>query len=168
LTPNDAKLVTAGAKVLVEEPDLKISTPGDVSLVADRPGTNGVDPQKLYLQVTPRDAPPQLLGASVKLTIALTTTSGDVLAVPTSALTVGADGAPRVQVERSDHTTHYVAVTPGLVAQGLVEVTAPKGDLAAGDNVVVGARKPGFVPPGAAAAPSTTSTTPSTTSTSVH
>jgi hypothetical protein len=31
-----------------------------------------------------------------------------------------------------------VDVVPGLVAQGLVEVTAPAGGLAEGDNVVVG------------------------------
>jgi hypothetical protein len=78
----------------------------------------------------------------VRLTIAVKSTAGDVLAVPTSALSVGADGSTRLEVERADHTTTFVQVQPGLAAQGMVEVTPTKGELAPGDNVVVGATKP--------------------------
>lgn len=142
LSPTDAKLVSKGAEVAIEETDLKINAKGVVTTVADRPGTNGADAQKIYVEVTPADSVPQLLGASVRLTIAVKSTAGDVLAVPTSALSVGADGSTRLEVERADHTTTFVQVQPGLAAQGMVEVTPTKGELAPGDNVVVGATKP--------------------------
>jgi len=144
LSPTDAKLVSKGAEVAIEETDLKISTKGAVTTVADRPGTNGADAQKIYVEVTPSDSVPQLLGASVRLTISVKSTAGDVLAVPTSALTVGADGSTRLEVERADHTTTFVQVQPGLAAQGMVEVVPVKGELAPGDSVVVGATKPGL------------------------
>jgi multidrug efflux pump subunit AcrA (membrane-fusion protein) len=138
VTPQDAKLVTKGAKVVIEETDLKVNTTGTVTFLADRPGTNGVDSSRFYLEVTPVDAPPQLLGASVKLSISVKSTTGAVLAVPSSALTIGADGSTRVQVLRSDNRTDYVDVNAGLAAQGLVEVTVRNGSLEAGDLVVVG------------------------------
>lgn len=138
VTPQDAKLVAKGAKVLIEETDLKVNTTGTVTFLSDRPGTNGVDASRFYLEVTPVDAPPQLLGASVKLSISVKSTSGAVLAVPTSALTIGADGSTRVQVLRPDNKTDFVDVNPGLAAQGLVEVTVRSGNLQAGDLVVVG------------------------------
>jgi peptidoglycan hydrolase-like protein with peptidoglycan-binding domain len=138
VTPQDAKLVTKGAKVVIEETDLKVNTTGTVTFLADRPGTNGVDSSRFYLEVTPIDAPPQLIGASVKLSISVKSTSGEVLAVPSSALTIGADGSTRVQVLRPDNRTDYVDVNAGLAAQGLVEVTVRSGNLQAGDLVVVG------------------------------
>jgi multidrug efflux pump subunit AcrA (membrane-fusion protein) len=138
VTPQDAKLVTKGAKVVIEESDLKINTTGTVTQLADRPGTNGVDSSRFYLEVTPADAPTQLLGASVKLSISVKSTTCEVLAVPSSALTIGADGSTRVQVLRSDNRTDFVDVNAGLAAQGLVEVTVRSGILQAGDLVVVG------------------------------
>ena len=137
LSASDAKLVTVGARVTIEEADLKITATGVVSVRAAQPGTKGVDPQKFYMEVTPDNAPASLVGASVKLTIPVKSTSGDVLAVPLSALTVGAGGSSRVEVV-TGAATRFVDVVPGLAAQGLVEVTAPNGGLAAGDNVVVG------------------------------
>jgi multidrug efflux pump subunit AcrA (membrane-fusion protein) len=137
LSTNDAKLVRLGAPVAIEEPDLGIKATGEVTQVADSPGTNGVDPQRFYLEVTPADAPAALVGASVVLTITVDSTEGDVLAVPVAALSVAADGSSRVQVQDEDGATHYVTVTPGLAAKGLVAVT-PAGPLAAGDLVVVG------------------------------
>ena len=44
LSLDDAKLVRVGAPVKVEEPDLGVRTSGVVTQVADRPGTNKVDP----------------------------------------------------------------------------------------------------------------------------
>ena len=137
LSSNDAKLVNVGAKVAIEEPDLGIKATGSVTVRSEQPGTNAVDPQKFYVEVTPDSAPDSLVGASVKLTIPVKSTAGDVLAVPLSALAVGASGASRVEVV-AGATTRFVDVVPGLVAQGLVEVTAPAGGLAEGDNVVVG------------------------------
>jgi peptidoglycan hydrolase-like protein with peptidoglycan-binding domain len=140
LSPNDAKLVRPGATVEVEEPDLGIKATGMVTQVADRPGTHKVDPGRVYLSITPNTAPAQLVGASVKLTIAVKSTKDAVLVVPVTALSVGADGNARLQVQRGGGLSQYVTVEPGLAAQGLVEVRPVNGRLDAGDLVVAGTR----------------------------
>jgi peptidoglycan hydrolase-like protein with peptidoglycan-binding domain len=143
LSLNDAKLVRQGAEVRIEEPDLGVRARGTVSQVADRPGTHKVDPTRVYLEVTPATAPVQLVGASVTLTIAVRSTRGEVLAVPVTALSVGADGSSRIQRESPGGGTEFVTVEPGLAAQGLVEVRAPDGGLSDGDLVIVGSRGTG-------------------------
>jgi putative peptidoglycan binding protein len=140
LSINDAKLVRQGATVTIEEPDLSVKTTGRVTLVADRPGTHRADPGRVYLEVTPTTAPAQLVGASVKLTISVKSTQGEVLVVPLTALSVGADGNARIQVQRAGGSLEYVDVNPGLAAKGLVEVAPTAGQLKPGDLVVVGSR----------------------------
>ena len=140
LSLNDAKLVRSGASVQIDEPDLGIRTTGTVTRVADRPGTNKVDSGRVYLEVTPRTAPAQLVGASAKLTIAVKSTDKAVLVVPVTALSVGADGNSRVQVQGASGRSRYVTVEPGLAAKGLVEVRPGDGRLVRGDLVIVGAR----------------------------
>lgn len=148
LSLGDAKLVKAGAPVLIEEPDLGVKVRGTVTQVADKPGTNRVDPTRVYFEVTPASAPASIVGASVKLTIAVDTTRGPVLAVPVSALSVGADGSSRLQVERAAGRVDFVSVTPGLAAKGLVEVRPIRGALAPGDLVIVGRDAGGPAPAG--------------------
>jgi peptidoglycan hydrolase-like protein with peptidoglycan-binding domain len=140
LSLTDAKLVRAGATVRIEEPDLGVKTTGTVTQVADRPGTHKVDPSRVYLEVAPGSAPAKLVGASVKLTIAVESTEGEVLAVPVTALSVGADGSSRVRLQRAGGDTQFVRVEPGLAAQGLVEVRPASGELDPGNLVIVGAR----------------------------
>jgi multidrug efflux pump subunit AcrA (membrane-fusion protein) len=137
VSANDAKLIRVGAPVVINQPDLGITANGEVTQIASTPGTNGVDPQRFYLEVTPKDAPAALVGTSVVLTVTVDSTKTDVLAVPVAALSVAADGTSRVEVKADDGTTHFVAVTPGLTAKGLVAVI-PTGALAAGDLVIVG------------------------------
>jgi hypothetical protein len=137
VSANDAKLIRVGAPAVISQPDLGITATGEVTQIATTPGTNGVDPQRFYLEVTPKDAPAALVGTSVVLTITVNSTETDVLAVPVAALSVAADGTSRVEVKAGDGTTHFVAVTPGLTAKGLVAVV-PAGALAAGDLVIVG------------------------------
>jgi len=154
LSITDAKLVRRGAPVEIEEPDLGIKTTGVVTQVADAPGTHKVEQGRVYLAITPKSAPAQLVGASVKLTIAVKSTQQAVLTVPITALTVGADGNSRVQVQRSGGGSEYVTVEPGLAAQGLVEVRPVKGALAPGNLVIVGKRDSGAgtgAPPAASA-----------------
>jgi peptidoglycan hydrolase-like protein with peptidoglycan-binding domain len=140
LSLDDAKLVRVGAAVDIDEPDLGVRAKGVVTQVADRPGTNKVDPSQVYLEVTPASAPAQLVGASVRLSIAVKSTGRKVLAVPVTALSVGADGSSRVEVQRASGRRDYVPVEPGLAAQGLVEVRPVRGALAPGGLVVVGAK----------------------------
>ena len=138
LTPADAKLVNEGAEVSIEEPEQAIRLAGSVTDVAETPGTQGADPGRFYLGVTPDNAPATLVGSSVVLTITVSTTHGEVLVVPVAALSVAADGSSRLQVRRGPRSTRYVTVRPGLAAKGLVAVTPVKGRLARGDLVVVG------------------------------
>jgi HlyD family secretion protein len=141
VTVSDAKLVHAGDPVAIEDQDLGIKLRGTVGRVADTPGTNRVDPSRFYLEVVPQGAGSvSLVGASVKLTIAVKSTKGAVLTVPVSALSLGGNGNARVQVSRHGQTK-FVPVVPGLAANGVAEVrTIVNGQLAPGDLVVVGTR----------------------------
>ena len=141
LDVSDAKLVRPGNRVINEEQDLGIRAGGTVTQVADTPGTNRVDPSRFYFAVAPKVGFPQLVGTSVKLTIAVKSTHGRVLAVPPSALSVGGNGSSRVQVADHHGNLRQVNVVPVLAAEGLVEVR-PAGHerLAPGDLVVVGTR----------------------------
>src|SRR4051812_25855643 len=139
LEVSDAKLVRLGDPVTIDEQDLGVTAHGAVSQVAETPGTNRVDPSRFYMAVVPDGGFPSLVGTSVKLTIAVKSTRGSVLAVPPSALSVGGDGNSRVQVRRNGQT-QLIKVVPGLAAENLVEVRPAGGaHLDAGDLVVVGA-----------------------------
>jgi putative peptidoglycan binding protein len=141
LSVSDAKLVRPGDTVTIEDQDLGIKARGVVSQVADTPGTNRVDPSRFYLAISPDAGVRALVGASVKLTIAVKSTKGDVLAVPASALSVGGDGESRVQVRRG-RRVQLVKVVPGLAAEGLVEVRSAGGEqIGPGDLVIVGSRR---------------------------
>jgi hypothetical protein len=140
LSVSDARLVRRGDRVTVEDQDLGIRVRGVVSEVATTPGTNRVDPSRFYLRVTPLGGGEALVGSSVRLTIAVRSTAGRVLAVPPSALSVGGDGNARLQVLRAGRQV-TVPVVAGLAAEGLVEVRATgAGRLRAGELVVVGER----------------------------
>ena len=167
LSPQEQDLVRRGDRVRIEEQDLRISIGGRVAQVADKPGTNAdFDPARTYFEVTPFDAPAALVGASVKLSIAVQSTEGEVLAVPVNALSVGADGRERVQVDRGSGRTALVYVRTGLRAQGYVEVSPrDAGALKEADRVVVGsagasAAAKGPTGAGAPATPAGASTTP--------
>ena len=135
----DAKAIRVGAAVRIELADLGVTADGSVTLVAESPGTQGVDAQRFYIEITPAGVPASIAGASVVLTIAITSTAGEVLAVPVGALSVGADGVSRVHVQSAAGGPRAVAVRPGLAARGLVEVAPISATLNAGDLVVVGA-----------------------------
>jgi peptidoglycan hydrolase-like protein with peptidoglycan-binding domain len=150
LSISDARLVHAGDPVTIEDAELGIKTRGTVREVGETPGTappgtTRVEPSRFYLGVTPGAGPSSLVGSSVKLTIAVKSTAGRVLAVPVSTLSVGGDGSARLQLRRGGRT-ELVTVVPGLAARGLVEVRpVSRAQLAAGDQVIVSTR-PGAGP----------------------
>src|SRR5207302_6691734 len=123
LSAEDARSVLKDATVAIKASDQNINATGKVTNVATQAGTNGVDPTKFYVEITPSDAPASLVGASVILTIAVQSTDGAVVAVPVNALSVAADGTSRVQVQGADRTLRSVTVTPGLSAKGFVAIT---------------------------------------------
>ncbi len=133
----EAPLVTVGMTVAVDEPNLGLSTTGTVSRVATSPGTDLVDGFHVYFSVDVDDAPPGLVGSSVRLTISVESSGGAVLTVPVSALSMTVDGTSRIQTSTAGVLT-FVTVEPGLSAKGFVGVTPVDGALAAGDLVVVG------------------------------
>jgi HlyD family secretion protein len=168
LSPSEVELVRPGMRVRIEDPETAIDLRGRVTRIADRPGTNPqlLDPTKTSIEVTPVGADKRLVNTSVRLRIAIKSTSGKVLTVPVNALSVGADGRSRVQVDAGAGRTRIVPVIPHLAAAGIVEVQPRRrGTLKAGDRVVIGAGSPsaaGRAPTGsrAPATPPGVSTTP--------
>jgi peptidoglycan hydrolase-like protein with peptidoglycan-binding domain len=142
LPVDQADRVKAGAEVLIDEPALGIEATGKVSRVASRPGTDGVDGFHVFFQVVVATPPPALVGASVRLTVPISSSRASQLAVPASAVSLGPDGGARVQ-RSVDGRTEFVPVEPGLAADGYVAVTVPGGGLAVGDMVVAGFDNPG-------------------------
>jgi peptidoglycan hydrolase-like protein with peptidoglycan-binding domain len=132
-----APLVKPGMRVAIDEQALGVKATGTVEMVANAPGTRGVDGFHIYLEVRVDSTPVHLEGYSVRLTIPTESTKGAVTAVPVSALSLTADGTSRVQVE-SNGTLEYVVVQPGLSANGYVEVNPENAKLAPGQLVVVG------------------------------
>jgi len=141
LALDEAPLVKPGMPVEIDEQALGISAKGVVEQVASTPGTRGVDGYHIYFEVRVTKASTPLAGVSLRLTIPIETTRGAVLAVPTSAVSLSADGTSRVQVQTGG-ALEYVTVKPGLSAAGYVEVTPVGGKLAPGQLVVVGYKAP--------------------------
>jgi peptidoglycan hydrolase-like protein with peptidoglycan-binding domain len=138
VTDRDAPRVEVGMEVEIENPETGGVIPGVITFKADRAGTEGVQPDRIYLEITPEDIPPEIVGTNVRVTIPVSSTGGEVLAVPAAALSATANGSTIVQVEDDDGELRTVTVQPGLAAGGLVEVTPVQGELAEGDWVVVG------------------------------
>ncbi len=136
-----APLVKAGMPVEIDEATLGIKAKGVVAWMADVPGTNGVDGYHIYFEIRVLETPTPLQGFSLRLTIPIQSTQGAVTVVPMSALSLAADGTSRVQIEK-DGALEYMTVTPGLSADGFVEVTPVDGQLAPGQRVVVGYQNP--------------------------
>jgi peptidoglycan hydrolase-like protein with peptidoglycan-binding domain len=153
---NDTDLIVAGTPVEIQVRDTDVTTTGVLTEIRkpkstadpNNPGAGGGDDAgRLEIVVTPDD--PAVIngfvGYSVRISVAVSSTAGEVLAVPVAAVSVGPDGESRIEIERrrargnDEGETELVPVVVGLAAQGFVEIT-PIGDakIAAGDKVVVG------------------------------
>jgi peptidoglycan hydrolase-like protein with peptidoglycan-binding domain len=141
LSLETAPLVKPGMRVAIDEQTLGVKATGVVETVAGTPGTRGVDGYHIYFEIKVDATPVRLEGFSVRLTIPIKSTQGAVTAVPNAALSLAADGTSRVQVKRND-ALEYISVTPGLSADGYVEVTPVDGKLEPGELVVVGYNNP--------------------------
>lgn len=137
-----APLVKPGMPVAIDEQSLGVRAKGVIEQVASGPGTRGVDGYHIYFEVRVVETQTKLEGFSLRLTIPIESTQGAVLAVPTSALSLSADGTSRIQVQNNKGVLEYVVVKPGLSADGYVEVTPVDGALAAGQLVVIGYKAP--------------------------
>ncbi len=133
----DAKFLKLGMPATIDEPLLGIQVVGEVSFVANQPGTYGEDAFHVHAEVAVASPPPTMIGASVRVKIPIESTDGEVIAVPVSALSLAADGTSHIQVKRSEEF-EYLTVTLGLLASGMVEVTPVSGSLVPNDLVVIG------------------------------
>jgi peptidoglycan hydrolase-like protein with peptidoglycan-binding domain len=160
ISASDADLVRAGTAVKIELRDIDVETTGVVTKIEQNSGNqdggnqnggnqgggNGQDGEgRLTLVVTPDDPTvlQDFIGFSVRLTISVNSTDGDVLAVPVAALSVGPGGESRVEVERKSgdgpDAVEMVTVELGLSADGYAEIIPAGGaSLQEGDRVVVG------------------------------
>jgi hypothetical protein len=138
VSESDAPLLEEGMSVQIENPKGETFIPGVISSVADRPGTNGVQADRVYVEIEPEELPEEIIGQNVRVVIPVSSTGGEVLAVPAAALYATADGSTRVEVEEDGGRLRTVNVETGLAAGGLVEITPIDGDIAVGDLVVVG------------------------------
>ncbi len=128
-------LVAVGDQVNIEMPD-GTDTPGTVATVASV-ATGGQGADATFAVKINLDDPTVAVGLDeAPVTVDIVSDSvSNVLAVPVSALVALQEGGYAVEIDSGDGTTHFVAVEPGLYADGLVEVSSDS--LSAGDQVVV-------------------------------
>lgn len=136
VSENDAKRIEVGDTVILNDPDLLPEPLESTIAEISEPSSSG----RVTLTVLLDNIPEELLGASIRVTIPVESTSSEVLVVPAAALSAVANGDTRVEVEDPDNPgkTRFVTVITGLATDGVVEVTPVDGSLKKGDRVVVG------------------------------
>lgn len=136
---SDRRLVSVGDRAILEDEDLGITAEAVVSFIAESPGGGDTASDRYVMKIDPvDDLPEDALNVNFRITIPVTASDGEVLAVPLAALSAGTDGTTRVEVERSPGETELVRVNAGLKAEGFVEIDVLEGALEPGDRVVVG------------------------------
>ncbi len=139
VSASDRGLVSVGLEALVEDETLGISVRATIVSIADTPGGEASS-DRYAMRLEPLDElPAAAFEQSLRVSIPIESTGGDVLAVPLAAVSAGPDGGARVEVERAGGQAELGPVVTGLRAEGYVEIAAVEGSLlAAGDRVVVG------------------------------
>lgn len=158
LDKNDADLIVEGTAVVITLPDGvevggTVESVGAVEDEGDGAGDGGegggdgggtsADPNRRKVVIVPdeltEDQRWMLQGSNVRITIPVSSTEGEVMAVPLAALTQGPGGESRVEVlDDGSDTPRLVIVETGLAAGGYAEIRPVDGDLKVGDRVVVG------------------------------
>ena len=140
----DAKLMKVGDAAVLSVPD-DSEHGATVTSIAAAEAAEGTEAAsgRFTILLTPDELTPEQLqsiqGGNLRVTIPVSSTDGEVLAVPLAALTAGPGGESRVEVSSgTGDETVLVEVTAGLAANGFVEVVAVDGSLGEGDLVVVG------------------------------
>lgn len=143
VSESDAALLPAGAEAFFELPD---GTEHRAVVATTVPAAEGEPgPTVLFVpDALELELEQQLRGTNVRMRVPVGATEGAVLSVPAAALSSGSGGQTRVEVVVGDPREgdraerRLVEVETGLSTPDGVEVTAPDGDLEAGDLVVVG------------------------------
>ncbi|MEM9134952.1 MAG: peptidoglycan-binding protein [Actinomycetota bacterium] len=135
----DRQLIAVGDEAMLEDDQLGLTIPAVITFVADSPGGPNLSSDRYAVRLEPsEDVPDEALGLNLRVSVPITSSGGDVLAVPLAALSAGADGTARVEVEGSAGVTEFVEVSTGLRAEGMVEIEGLGLSLGEGDRVVVG------------------------------
>lgn len=132
-----AARITEGMAVTWQDETSGTTGTGTVAHVTDAQTSEDGTMAQAQIVVTPdEEIPGELSGANLRITITLTSSEDEVLAVPIAAITASADGSTYVirQDESGDQTR--VVVTTGVNGEGLVEIAAVDGELAESDEVV--------------------------------
>ncbi len=136
---SDRRLISTGDVAILEDDDLGIRAEATIAFIADNPGGGETPSDRYLIRIEPdEELPEDALNVNFRITIPVTSSGGEVMAVPLAALSAGTDGTTRVEVERSGGETELVKVSPGLKADGFVQIDVVDGSLKAGDRVVVG------------------------------
>ncbi len=138
----DSANVFEGLEVVIEDRINDTDIAAVIGRKALRPGTTEWRPIGCTSNLS-RARSTGMVGSNVKITIPLSTTGGEVLAVPAAALSATADESVRVEIDNGDGTTRFVTVEAGLSTGGLVEITPVGRVIVAGDLVVVGVASEG-------------------------
>ncbi|SDN41764.1 hypothetical protein SAMN05216368_105192 [Cryobacterium flavum] len=141
-TASDAALLEVGAPAMLAMPDGD-QTATISSILPAEPASGETASGRFTVLFAPDALTDEQIqavqGSNVRVRIPVSSTEGEVLAVPLAALTAGPGGESRVEFDPGDNAeTVLVEVTTGLAAEGFVEITAVDGSLKAGDLVVVG------------------------------
>lgn len=147
LSLQDKGLVHPGQKVRVYSEVTGDELTGTVARVADAPTTSDADGQDggqnasgYTVTVTPNSPlPARLAGQDVRLTVEAASSGHQVLVVPVSAISAGADSRTTVTVLDRSGARRRVEVRTGTSGDGYTAVTPAGGArLSSGDKVVIG------------------------------
>ncbi len=138
-------LVRSGQKVDILSDRTGGQAVGTVALVGLAPAPVGKEANaanaapRYQVKIIP-DEPlaAEFAGQDVRLTIRAASTDGEVLAVPTAAVSSQADGRTTLSVITKSGKQSRVEIRTGMSGDGNVEVTPVSGTLSPGDRVVLG------------------------------
>jgi HlyD family secretion protein len=151
LRPDQAGLLRQGMSVklssetLGQDSDGAVASIGEVTTDSSRTtGGTGEQiaagtPYRPISITTAKVLPAQWAGLDVRVTITAARTNSEVLVVPLSAVSAGADGKTTVSVVNAGGSVSRVEVRAGVSGDGFVEVTPIGETLAVGAQVVVSA-----------------------------
>jgi HlyD family secretion protein len=138
--PEQATLVRPGMPVQMVSETLGQQATATVTGVGEVTKPHGEATTTPYLPLTITPTQPlatSWAGLDVRVTITSAQTAAEVLVVPLSAVSAGADGRTTVSVVEHTGRSTTVEVRAGVSGDGFVEVTPISGELREGDRVVV-------------------------------
>lgn len=144
---SDAELLEVGMEGTFPVPDGGGTITGTISEIAAATASeDGEGEEKASSRFTVTFVPEGLtdeqttvlLGQNIKITVPVSSTGEEVLAVPAAALSAGSGGESRVERAGAGGTTELLTVETGLAADGFVQIVSSEQPLTTSDQVVVG------------------------------